>query len=83
MMESKVDLTKNTNYFHCPFNNTGFCKFRQECRYQHFYSICEKHVCRDENCPKRHPKSCRNKENCKFWFRGACAYKHDSNKKKT
>ena len=62
----------------CPHYNTGYCKFNDQCRYPHYYTICEKSICKDIECKKRHPKTCRNGENCKFNKQNACAYKHDA-----
>ena len=73
-IESK--LTKKTGYFQCPHNNTGYCKFREKCFYQHFYSICSKTVCKNFECQNRHPKTCKFGESCKFKSKNCCAYKH-------
>ena len=69
--------TKKRGIYQCPHHNTGFCRFREECRYPHYYTICKKTICRNEKCQNRHPKSCRSKENCNFFQRNVCAYKHD------
>ena len=74
-MKMKNNL-KLSNFFQCPHHNTGYCKFRDQCRYQHFFTICSKSVCRDNKCQHRHPKTCRNGENCRFHVLKACAYKH-------
>ena len=60
----------------CKHNNTGFCKFRDHCKFQHFDLICPKNVCRNADCRKRHPKTCRFGTSCKFNYKNACAYKH-------
>ena len=76
-MMMKID-SKLTNPFQCTYNNTGFCKFREHCKYQHYYSICSKTVCRDHQCQNRHPKTCRFGGDCKFLLRNTCAYKHNN-----
>ena len=63
----------------CLHNNTGYCKFKDHCRYQHYNTICEKSICRDIKCKNRHPRTCRNGKNCKFNTQNACAYKHEIN----
>ena len=88
MMEKKKMLTKksesNMNYFQCQHNNKGYCKFGHQCRYQHFNQICEKKVCRENECPSRHPKPCKNGQRCRFLKNNCCAYDHqyDSIKQK-
>ena len=80
MMEKEIMLTKkselNINYFQCPHNNKGYCKFGDKCRYQHFNQICEKKVCREKECPSRHPKPCKNGQRCRFYRNNCCAYEH-------
>ena len=68
--------TRLTNKVQCIYNNTGFCKFGDQCKFQHFYRICPENVCRNPKCKKRHPKRCKFGERCKFNLRNACAYKH-------
>ena len=68
--------SKLLNFVQCPHHNTGYCKFRDQCRYQHFFTICSKNVCRDKNCQKGHSKTCRNGNSCSFHVLNACAYKH-------
>ena len=65
----------------CPHNNTGYCKFNDHCKYQHYNTICEKRICRDIQCRKRHPRTCRYGENCKFNIHSACAYMHNIHNK--
>ena len=74
-MMMKNDL-KLSNFVQCPHHNKGYCKFRDQCRYQLFFTICSKSVCRDNKCQKRHPKTCRNGEKCRFHVLKVCAYKH-------
>ena len=74
-MDNNLQLT---NFVQCAHHNTGYCKFRDQCRYQHFFTICSKSVCRDVKCQKRHPKTCRNGEACRFHALKACAYNHSN-----
>ena len=75
MMESYPWLT-NKNLFQCQHNNRGYCKFGDKCRYRHFTKICTNRICKLKECRFRHPRSCRNRENCKFFKRNVCLYKH-------
>ena len=60
----------------CWFNDTGYCKFKEECRQQHSSSICQSKAC-DNGCPDRHPQECKFKERCRFLDKGMCAFSHD------
>ena len=60
----------------CSHNNRGFCRFRDKCYYPHFTKACSKKVCRDQACLFRHPKSCKFGEDCKFYKKKICAFKH-------
>ena len=64
------------NSFQCYHNNTGYCKFGNRCKFQHYYALCPKQVCREISCKFRHPKSCKFEANCKYFKRNLCAYKH-------
>ena len=64
------------NSFQCYHNNTGYCKFGDQCRFQHYYELCTKKICRERQCKFRHPKSCKFGGNCKFLQRKMCVYKH-------
>ena len=85
MMEKNQMLTKtsksDSNLFQCQHNNKGYCKFSLQCRFQHYNEICEKKICRTKECPSRHPKACKNAENCKFHKNNCCAYRHEENNK--
>ena len=72
------DVTENRNIFQCYYNNVGFCKFGNECRFQHFYQKCPKKICRDRSCRNRHPKTCKHGENYKFLKKNCCAYNHEN-----
>ena len=61
----------------CKHNQTGFCKYRQQCTKEHFNEICKDNIkCTDPTCFKRHPKKCKNFDvfgKCKFTN---CDYVH-------
>ena len=59
----------------CFFNDSGFCKFGDECRKQHYKNVCSSQFC-DKTCNSRHPKLCKFNERCKFNAKEICAYKH-------
>ena len=79
MMDMNIKLTnKKKNSFQCYHNNRGYCKFQEECRFQHFKEVCQKRLCKDIECEKRHP--CRNGLYCKFNKVNNCYFRHeDSN----
>ena len=64
----------------CRNNQTGFCKFSDNCRNLHIGDICTSNPnCQDKNCTKRHPRKCKYYwiyGHCKFGSR--CAYVHVS-----
>ena len=64
----------------CKYNQSGFCKYKDKCRRKHYSENCEdKSDCRAHNCPKRHPKECKNitkTGKCKYGDK--CAYNHDA-----
>ena len=66
----------------CQYFQTGFCKFRENCRNIHEHTICkEQHDFKAVGCSFRHPKVCRSFKNdgsCKF--KDECAYNHKRNK---
>jgi hypothetical protein len=59
----------------CKHNDSGYCKYGEECRKRHFKTLCSTANC-DRNCQGRHPRECRNGGNCKFFSKNICAYKH-------
>ena len=65
----------------CKYNQTGFCKFRQNCQKRHEQTICqENHDYKSMGCSLRHPKVCKSYEKegtCRF--KDECAYKHQNN----
>ena len=55
----------------CKYNQTGFCKFRANCKKVHNNEVCnDESDCRSETCTKRHPKVCKN-----FKHQGYCRHK--------
>ena len=74
---TELNLLKK-NYFQCYHNNRGYCRYGQKCHFQHFNETCQKRVCKDGECPKRHPKICKWGQKCKFKKKGICAFKHES-----
>ena len=82
MMEKNLKLTKTSesdlNLFQFKHNNKGPCKFGLQCRYQHYN---EKKISRTKECQARHPKACKNAQNCKFHKNNCCAYRHDDDDK--
>ena len=77
-----VTSASDDNKYQCYHNNKGFCKFRDQCHYQHYSEICQKSICRDKKCSFRHPKICRNGEKCKFLKLKKCAYRHSGQSNK-
>ena len=50
----------------CRYNNKGYCRYQNECKFRHFEKVCEKFLkdgkCDlEQNCQSRHPQT------CKFW----------------
>ena len=76
-MSNVTSASDDVKGFQCYHHNKGYCKFRDQCHFQHYKDICQNRVCKDLKCPFRHPKPCRNGENCKFLKLKKCAYKHD------
>ena len=72
----KTIIFSNRSLHHCFYNNRGYCRFRETCRYQHFHDICLTTFCKDPRCENRHPVYCKYKEHCKFHKKGICAFKH-------
>ena len=59
----------------CSFHDSGYCKFGEKCRKQHYNTVCLDPNC-DKNCKSRHPRICKFKAKCKFFAKNVCAYKH-------
>ena len=59
----------------CRHNQTGFCKYRQQCTKEYVNEICnDNYECKEITCKMRHPKKCKtfelfgkcNSENCAY-----------------
>ena len=64
----------------CIFNQTGFCKFKDECLNKHLDQVCEQSDCTDDVCKslKRHPKPCKKFMNSKYCYNNEnCADTHE------
>ena len=83
MIVKNQKLTKtcleDKNTYQCYYNNTGYCKFRDHCRYQHYSEVCSKSICTDKQCRFRHPRTCKHGDDCKFYERNYCLFSHKSN----
>ena len=80
-----LSLTRVSREVVCKYNQTGFCKFDENCQNRYFNENCENlNDCREYECTKRHPKMCKHFANHgKCRFKDVCAYKHKEPVKKT
>ena len=65
----------------CRHNQTGYCKYREQCHQEHVNEICEVRICRDTSCRKGHPKTCKyfvKNSTCKYTR--DCAFSHPEKK---
>ena len=62
----------------CKYNQSGFCKFRENCLRIHNNEVCNNiSDCKSENCTKRHPKVCNNfKKHGYCRHKEQCSYQH-------
>ena len=62
----------------CKYNQTGFCKFCENCLKRHDNQVCNNiSDCTSENCTKRHPNVCKNFKNQGYCrHKEQCAYQH-------
>ena len=59
----------------CRHNQTGFCKYGDQCQKQHVNQNCSITPCKEPNCIKRHPKKCKYFSEHSFCkFKNNCAY---------
>ena len=74
-------LTKlfQRNEVQCSHNNKGYCRFKERCFFQHFTVSCTQKFCKDKDCRFRHPKPCKFGNECTFYKKKICAFKHDEN----
>ena len=57
----------------CKFQNSGYCKYKENCKFKHVTEICE-NKCDRKTCMKRHQKLCKFESRCRR--QGECEYKH-------
>ena len=81
-LENRKNVQKTKVFKKCKFFNTGFCKSRDNCPFQHPASLCREHLedgkCSSfRTCQHRHPRECRYFKRVKSCFHGeSCAYLH-------
>ena len=85
MMVNKTGLIKEAvkkRHCHvqqqCYHHNRGYCKFGKQCHFPHFDEVCQRSICIEKECKKRHPKPCRHGQKCKFNKANICAFRHES-----
>ena len=62
----------------CLYNKFGHCKYGDTCKYKHMKEVCENIDCSEDECSKRHPRTCRyfrDYRRCKFG--SYCSFSHD------
>ena len=59
----------------CKFQNSGYCKYKERCRFKHVSEHCEGR-CDIKTCRKRHKKQCRFGEKCRR--QTTCEYKNQT-----
>ena len=72
-----VTLADNDSSPICKHFQTGFCKFRDQCRRRHETAVCKSVICPSKTCKIRHPKMCKffaQNQFCKFGEN--CCYRH-------
>ena len=57
----------------CKYQNVGYCKYKDKCRFQHSNEDCDKKYDK-RNCMKRHRKICKHGETCKYKLK--CEFRH-------
>ena len=66
----------------CKYNQSGYCKYRLDCRNRHENKICPKeYKYTSKECSFRHPKGCKHfsrEGSCRFGE--DCSYRHEKNK---
>ena len=61
----------------CKFYKYGFCRFRDQCRYNHVHEMCNNKDCLLYSCHKRHPRLCKfHSANSYCKFGSLCQFKH-------
>ena len=75
MPKNRNDSDFRNKISRCVFNNSGYCRYKEGCRNQHFQNVCQLPDC-DQTCPNRHPKQCKFERRCKFLAKEICAFSH-------
>ena len=52
----------------CSYNNRGYCKYQNGCKYIHYEQVCEKFL-RDGKCGMEQNSQQRHPQICKYWIR--------------
>ena len=65
-------LQVDSNQPVCRFNQTGVCKFRDNCGKMHVNTLCSNIKYNKTGCNNRHPKQCRN-----FFVNGKCIFNNE------
>ena len=69
-------VTKGTK---CRYFNSGYCKYKNNCKFAHPSDICKATKSKKDVCQKRHPKLCKWCSGASGCSRGnSCEYSHDT-----
>ena len=63
MMANKMSQKKMSDKL-CKFQNSGYCKYKENCKFKHVTEICE-NKCDRKTCMKRHQKLCKFESRCR------------------
>ena len=85
---SMEDVIENKKAKKCRYDNKGFCKFQEKCKFFHSGKICEKYI-KEGKCDLGQSCRCRHPKECKYWIKvskgckraGCCKYLHKMNSK--
>ena len=64
----------------CKFQNTGYCKYQDKCKFKHVKEKCEGN-CDRKVCQQRHPRPCKFSFKCKR--QNSCEYEHHATSDET
>ena len=64
----------------CPYWNSGFCKFLDQCRKEHETNDCNESQCDRRTCQNRHRKQCKFYDRCKYFKKKTCQFLHSASK---
>jgi len=59
----------------CRFQNTGYCRYQDKCKFKHVTEKCEG-KCNRKTCQKRHQRPCKFSVKCKR--QKSCEYEHNN-----